>query len=87
MSRITIIQVAEAMGVELDRATAWSVGSEMAALYVEEFAEQPPKELRPKTSGAGTHCFAVYPSTWEKRIRAAIERRVDMARRQQGLFA
>ena len=87
MSRITIIQVAKSMGIELDNATAWSVGSEMAQKYVEEFAEQPPKELRPKTSGFGSHCFAVYPKTWEARIKNAIADRIEISRKQTDLFA
>jgi hypothetical protein len=86
VSRITIIQVARAMGVELDNSTAWAIGAEMAQQYVDEFAEQPPKELRPKTCGAGSHCFAVYPSTWEERIRNSIAERVEIAAAQKGLF-
>jgi hypothetical protein len=87
MNRITIIQVAKSMGLELDNATAWSVGSEMAQKYMEEFAEQPPKELRPKTSGAGSHCFAVYPSTWEGRIKKAITERLEFASKQLDFFS
>lgn len=83
---ITIIQVAQSIGVNLDKATAWSIGSEMASVYVNEFGQQPPKELRPKTSGGGTHCFAVYPASWKARIVKAIRSRELIAKSQKNLF-
>ena len=83
---ITIIQVAKSIGVELDNATAWSIGSEMASAYANEFGEQPPKELRPKTSGGGTHCFAVYPTSWKSKIISAINLRQIITKSQRNLF-
>lgn len=85
--RITVPQVAHAMGVELSNRAAWSVGAEMAALYVEEFGEAPPKDNRPKTKGAGSHCFALYPPTWEALIRRAIGEHVEASKNQGDLFA
>ena len=84
--RITVPQVAKAMGVVLESRVAWAVGSEMASQYQQAFGEQPPKENRPKTSGSGSHCFALYPPTWEERIRGAIEEHLEMQARQVGLF-
>ena len=83
---ITIIQVAKSIGVELDNSTAWSIGSEMASAYAEQYGHQPPKELRPKTSGDGTHCFAIYPASWESKIIEAIKTRKVIADSQQRLF-
>jgi hypothetical protein len=85
--RITITQVARSMGVELDNATAWSIGAGMADKYVREFGEQPPKELRPKTSGGGSHCFAVYPPTWESHIRRSIQAHADFTKQQLDMFS
>lgn len=85
--RITVPQVAHAMGVELSNKAAWSVGAEMAARYFEEFGEQPPKDNRPKTKGSGSHCFALYPATWEPLIRRAIGAHVEAAKQQGSLFA
>lgn len=85
--RISITQVARTMGIELDNATAWSIGAGMADAYFREFGEQPPKELRPKTSGGGSHCFAVYPPTWEERIRKAIQAHADFAKKQIDMFS
>lgn len=85
-NRITVLQVAKSMGVVLDNPTAWSIGSAMAAKYVLEFNEPPPKDNRPKTSGSGSHCFALYPSTWAPRIRDAIKEHVDAKQVQLTLF-
>jgi hypothetical protein len=84
--RITVPQVARNMGVTLDKKTAWSVGSEMASIYYREFGEQPPKDNRPKTNGAGSHCFALYPSSWEVKIKNIIESHVEHGRNQHDLF-
>lgn len=85
-NRITVPQVAKAMGLVLDNRTAWAIGSEMASQYQQAFGEQPPKDNRPKTTGSGSHCFALYPSTWEQRIKSVIEEHVEMRDRQVGLF-
>ncbi len=84
--RITVPQVARNMGVTLDNKTAWSIGSEMASIYFKEFGEQPPKDNRPKTNGGGSHCFALYPSSWERKIKNIIESHVEQARNQHDLF-
>lgn len=69
---ITVIQVFKALDVLPQRTKTWPIGSHVAALYREEFGHEPPKELRPKTKGGGTHCFAVYPDNWFTRIADAI---------------
>ncbi len=84
--RITVPQVAHAMGVELSNKVAWSVGSEIASLYFKQFGEQPPKDNRPKTNGQGSHCFALYPPAWESIIRNAIEGHVQADKNQITLF-
>jgi hypothetical protein len=85
-NRITVLQVAKAMGVVLDNHTAWAIGSAMAAKYVLEFNEPPPKDNRRKTSGSGSHCFALYPSTWAPRIRKEIEEHAEARQVQLTLF-
>jgi hypothetical protein len=64
MQRITVIQVFRALGVEPSPDQSWSVGSRVATAYQRVMNEEPPKELRQKTSGSGSHCLAVYPSSW-----------------------
>lgn len=84
--RITVPQVARLMGASLDNKTAWSVGSEMACTYFKEFGEQPPKDNRPKTHGAGSHCFALYPTSWENKIRQVISSHLEQIELQKDLF-
>lgn len=71
-SRITTIDVARAMGVEMQPPTAWAVGLITQRAYTHEMGELPPKGNRRKTRGQGTHCFALYPPTWRKRIEKII---------------
>lgn len=86
-NRITVPQVARLMGVVLDNRTAWAVGSEMAHHYQQEFGENPPKDNRPKTHGGGSHCFALYPAKWEKKIRDVIESHLEQQAKQVDMFA
>lgn len=79
----TIIELAREMGVELDKEQAWSVGGSISAQFEADYGHLPQKELRPKTSGAGSHCFAVYPAPYHDRIRSMI-RAVRAAEARQG---
>ena len=83
---ITVPQVARAMGVELDNRVSWAVGTEVANIYADRVGAQPSKDLRPKSSGAGSHCFAVYPPAWATTIRSVITSHLDAARNQGDLF-
>jgi hypothetical protein len=80
---VTIIEVARDMGVEMPKETAWAVGSAIADIYVKETKRQPPKELRRKTNGHGSHCFAVYPLTYVPKIMDAITK-AGVERERQG---
>ncbi len=84
--KITVMQVFAALGVTPTSDEAWAVGNRMQRMYAAEFGEQPPKDNRPKTSGAGTHCFALYPPGWQPRIEKVIRDVVDMRKSQSGLF-
>lgn len=67
---LTVVNVCRALGVELKPETTWSIGAIVRQIYQDRFGHLPPKELRQKTSGTGSHCFAVYP----EEMRAEIER-------------
>lgn len=86
MKPLTVLDVARSMGVELDRNAAWSVGATVRRLYETEVGELPPKDLRTKTSGAGSHCFAVYPPEWRDRIAEIIRNHRTEEARQTSLF-
>jgi hypothetical protein len=83
---VTIIDVARFMGVELPKEIAWEVGTAVANAYRTQHQRQPPKDLRKKTSGAGSHCFAVYPRSFVPLIVDAITRAGAEKDRQSSLF-
>lgn len=86
MPGITVIDVCRAMGVEPEKSMTWAVGSALQRRYEEIFERQPPKELRPKTNGGGSHCFAVYPETWRITIESLIKAHNPDPGRQGDLF-
>ena len=69
---ITVIEVFADLGINADKRTRWSVGTKVANLYRSSTGRQPPKQNHRKTSGAGSHCFATYPTRWRKRIEQVI---------------
>lgn len=60
----TIIDVFRFLNLELMPADTWEAGAKLRDLYLSRVGKLPEKELRPKTGGTGTHCFAVYPPLW-----------------------
>ena len=70
---ITIIEVFRSLNIEPTPAQSWSVGATVASMYRKTFDSDPPMERRTKTSGKGSHCFAVYPKGWRGRIEEAIK--------------
>lgn len=71
---VTIHDVAATMGLVLTDRQAWAVGRLKQAQFRWEVGTQPLKDNRAKKSGAGSHCFALYPNTpvWRERIERAI---------------
>jgi hypothetical protein len=83
---ITVVQVMLDIGIEPTNELCWPVGNEVRDVWVLENGRPPFKELRQKTNGHGSHCFAVYPADWYFRIRAIILRHNAEAQRQGDLF-
>ena len=63
-SLITIIDVMRARNVEPTSELTWAVGAEVRDEWERRHGALPDKDLRRKTNGGGTHCFAVYPVTF-----------------------
>jgi len=84
---LTVIDVFKALRLEPDKALTWAVGDAMQRRYRETYGHEPPKELRPKTGGPGSHCFAIYPNNWRAEIEACIIGLGADAARQVDLFA
>ena len=70
---ITIIDVCEEIGVKPDSWLTWPVGNRIKNLWKDKTGNLPPKELRKKTNGKGSHCFAVYPLSMKAEIEIAIK--------------
>jgi hypothetical protein len=66
--KISVIDVIRSMKVDPEPQLCWTVGALTREAWRSEYGELPEKQLRPKTSGGGTHCFAVYPASWRHRI-------------------
>ncbi len=84
--KITVMQVFDWMGIIPTPAESWSVGAQVASMYATTFGEQPPKENRPKTGGGGTHCFAIYPRSWQSRIEGVIQAVAVQSTAQMAMF-
>jgi len=65
---------------------SWTIGSMVRDEWVRQFATLPDKELRGKTKGAGSHCFAVYPESFVPVIDEIIDKFKLMSAKQGDLF-
>jgi len=84
---ITVVAVVKAMGIEPTPDLTWSVGAIVREMWrAEHGGELPRKELVAKTNGAGSHCHAVYPKHWKKRISDVVKTHVTSVARQGSLF-
>jgi len=83
---LTVMDVFRDLGLEPEPAVSWAVGGAVRRLYEAETGGLPPKELRQKTNGHGSHCFAAYPESWRSRIEGVIKQHQTQAARQGALF-
>jgi hypothetical protein len=70
---ITVVDVIKAMGLEPTPALTWSVGNTVRDAYERATGSLPVKALREKTSGVGSHCFAIYPAEWRVKIEEVVK--------------
>ena len=72
MSKTTVPERIKALGLEQGTPTgnelAWRAGAAVRERWRAATGEYPPKGNRPKTSGHGSHCFALYPDAWAGQI-------------------
>lgn len=86
MSDITVMDVFRDMRLDPSPHLAWTVGAAVRRLYEARHGELPPKALRTKSSGAGSHCFAVYPESWRAEIERVISEHNPATSPQGDLF-
>lgn len=83
---ITVLDVFRDLGFEPVPDDTWAVGAAMQKRYSEVVGKQPDKELRPKTGGGGSHCFAVYPASWRPEIERLVRLTASQRAKQGKLF-
>ncbi len=88
---VSVIDRIRGLGYEPTNDLAWRCGDAVREAWRERTGgELPRKELRRKTAGGGSHCFAVYPPDFRDTIDAtihAIAAELDAdAARQESLF-
>jgi hypothetical protein len=83
---ITVIDVCRALQVEPDPPLTWSVGNLVRGMWERQYGALPEKDLRRKTAGGGSHCFAIYPYTWRDAIARVIMLHTTERQRQGELF-
>jgi len=71
---VTVTERIKALGYESNKVLAWRVGAAIRNKWEALTGALPEKGLRPKTSGMGSHCMAVYPPKWGADIDATIEK-------------
>ena len=72
MKGITVLDVIRELGLEPTSRDNWKIGSRVRLEYLDTYKKEPVKDLRQKTSGAGSHCFAIYPVEFVPKIREII---------------
>lgn len=86
MSRITVPGIFRELGLEPEKSATTAVGIRVRDMWLKEHDELPRKELKRKTAGGGSHCFATYPASWRDRIIEVIRTFVVAESRQLSLF-
>jgi hypothetical protein len=76
---ITVVDVFIDLGFEPIPEDTWEVGAAVRELYKSITGQSPMLELRKKTNGPGSHCFAVYPPSWRSKIEEIVR---SVAKRQ-----
>ena len=84
---VTVSDRIKDLGVPASNKFSWEAGSEVRNLWSSETGSLPPKSLRKKSRGGGTHSFAIYPPEWIGVIDKVILRKVDSDERQLRLFS
>jgi hypothetical protein len=83
---LTVVDVCRDLRIEPTPSLTWAVGAVVRDIYEQRYGCLPEKDLRNKTNGPGTHCFAIYPESMRAEIAAVIRHHQTEAQRQGELF-
>ena len=70
---VTVPAMIAELNLKYSKRLAWAAGNLCRHRWEELTGEQPAKELRKKTLGGGSHCFAVYPESFRPEMKRLIE--------------
>lgn len=70
---MTVIERLKERRLTMSKQQRWQLGAAARDRFIELTGRAPRKELRTKTSGAGSHCFAIYPREFEVELDALID--------------
>lgn len=73
MSKVTVIDRIKALGFEATIKQRTQIGIAVREKWRKTYGDLPEKDLRTKTGGGGSHCFALYPSTFVPEIDDVVE--------------
>ena len=82
----TVVDVFRDLGFSPIPEDTWEAGILARNLYEKSVGEPPALELRAKTNGGGSHCFAVYPPIWRPRIEDIVKKIASTKANQLTLF-
>jgi hypothetical protein len=83
---ITVPQVFDRLGYEPVAPDTWTAGALVREAWLDMMGHYPIKQLRPKTNGGGSHCFAIYPIDWLPKIESIVRSVAQHQKRQGSLF-
>tara|TARA_Y100000310_G_C20369726_1_gene662951 strand:- start:17 stop:313 length:297 start_codon:yes stop_codon:yes gene_type:complete len=69
---VTIPAMIAELKLKYTKRLAWAAGNLCRHRWQEMTGTLPTKELRQKTTGEGSHCFAVYPNTFRPEMRRVL---------------
>lgn len=77
--KFTVIDLIREQGFEPASPLSWEIGAAVRDAYERAHGALPEKDLRPKTSGTGSHCFACYPPSFKAEAGAIVARLLEAA--------
>lgn len=69
---VTVVERIRELGIEPSRELSWRAGDAVRRAWEARTGSLPEKALRRKSSGTGSHCFAIYPESFTPEIDAIL---------------
>lgn len=83
---ITVPDVMRELDLDWTNEEAWHIGAAVRERWRQLHGSLPKKQLRKKTCGAGSHCFAIYPENFKPEIRRIVDMHTAAKAAQPDMF-